>query len=120
MPTPSEYKNQIDQRITRVGAFIRKTSIDELPQFINVLLGDMSLVGPRPHPIYEVELYKYWYYHRLQVKPGLTGLSKIKLRCTPENYCEAMRYDLRYVNNWSLMLDFEIILISLVTKSDFV
>lgn len=104
------YKNQIDNQITCIGSFIRKTSIDELPQLFNVLLGAMSLVGPRPHPVYEVELYKNWYYRRLLVKPGLAGLSKLNLRCTPENYKEAMRYDVRYVEDWSLKQDIKIIL----------
>lgn len=105
----AKYKHQIDHRITKIGRFIRKTSIDELPQLLNVLLGNMSLVGPRPHPVYEVELYKNWYYRRLLVKPGLTGLSKLNLRCTPENYEEAMRYDIRYVDQWSLKEDLKII-----------
>jgi len=105
----AKYKHQIDLRITSIGRFIRKTSIDELPQLLNVLLGNMSLVGPRPHPIYEVELYEDWYYRRLLVKPGLTGLSKLNLRCTPEDYKEAMRYDIRYVDQWSLKQDLKII-----------
>ena len=105
-----DYKNQIDNRVTGIGKFIRKTSIDELPQLFNILFGDMSLVGPRPHPIYEVELYKKWQFRRLLVKPGLTGLSKLKVRCSPDNYDEAMRYDLRYVDHWSLKFDFKIIL----------
>jgi len=103
------YKSQIDSRITGIGSFIRKTSIDELPQLINVLAGDMSLVGPRPHPIYEVELYKSWYYRRLLVKPGLAGLSKLYVRCTPKNYEKAMHYDVRYVDCWSLMHDLKIV-----------
>jgi lipopolysaccharide/colanic/teichoic acid biosynthesis glycosyltransferase len=105
----SEFKTFIAQRTTRLGCFLRKTSLDELPQFINVLRGEMSLVGPRPHPIYEVENYKEWYYLRMSVKPGITGLSKISIRCTPDNYDEAMRLDLRYVDKWSLWLDFKII-----------
>lgn len=104
-----KYKAQIDQRITAIGKFIRKTSIDELPQLLNVFRGDMSLVGPRPHPTYEVELYKKWYYRRLLVKPGMAGFSKLNVRCTPEDYSEAMRYDLRYIEHWSLRQDFKII-----------
>ena len=106
----SEFKTYIDQRTTSLGSLLRKTSLDELPQFINVLRGEMCLVGPRPHPIYEVESYKDWHYRRMSVKPGITGLSKIYVRCTPENYDEAMRFDLRYVDNWSLWLDFKILL----------
>jgi len=106
----SKFKTYIDQRTTPLGNLLRKTSLDELPQFINVIRGEMSLVGPRPHPIYEVENYKEWHYRRISVKPGITGLSKIYVRCTPENYDEAMRFDLRYVDNWSLWLDFKILL----------
>jgi len=106
----SDYKAQVDQRTTLMGRFLRKTSLDELPQLFNILWGDMSLVGPRPHPIYEVEKYRNWYYRRLTMKPGMTGLSKIHIRCTPENYDEAMRFDLRYVKCWSLWLDIKIIL----------
>jgi len=105
-----EYKAQVDQRTTLIGRFLRKTSLDELPQLINVLKGEMSLVGPRPHPIYEVEKYKIWHYRRLIIKPGITGLSKVHVRCTPENYDEAMRFDLRYIENWSLLLDLKILL----------
>jgi len=105
-----KYKDQINHRTTLVGKFLRKTSLDELPQLINVLRGEMSLVGPRPHPDYEVERYKPWYYRRLTVKPGITGLSKVNVRCTPENYDEAMRFDLQYIDNLSLLLDFKILL----------
>jgi lipopolysaccharide/colanic/teichoic acid biosynthesis glycosyltransferase/GGDEF domain-containing protein len=104
------YKDQIEQRITPIGKFLRKVSLDELPQLFNVLIGNMSLVGPRPHPPYEVALYKNWNYRRLLAKPGLTGFSKIKVRCTPENYSEAMRYDIRYVDHFSLLQDMRIIL----------
>jgi len=104
------YKAQVDQRKTFIGKILRKTSLDELPQLFNVLRGDMSLVGPRPHPVYEVEKYKLWQYRRITMKPGITGLSKINVRCTPENYDEAMRFDLRYVENWSLLLDLKILL----------
>jgi lipopolysaccharide/colanic/teichoic acid biosynthesis glycosyltransferase len=103
------YKQQINQRITWIGKILRRTSIDELPQLFNILRGEMSLVGPRPHPLYEVALYKSWNYRRLLVKPGLTGYSKIKVRCTPENYKEAMRYDIRYVDHPSLFQDLKIL-----------
>ena len=105
-----KYKKQINARITWAGKFLRKTSLDELPQLWNVLKGDMSLVGPRPHPKYELKKYQLWYYRRLQVRPGMTGLSKIYIRCTPENYDEAMRYDIRYTENWNLLLDIKILL----------
>ena len=106
----SEFKTYINQRTTPIGNFLRKTSLDELPQLINVLRGEMSLVGPRPHPIYEVENYREWYYRRLSIKPGITGLSKICVRCTPENYDEAIKFDLQYIDNWSLWLDLKILL----------
>lgn len=104
------YKTQIEIHITTVGKLLRKTSLDELPQLFNVLRGDLSLVGPRPHPLYEVENYKDWYHERFQAMPGITGLSKVYLRCTPEDYDESIRLDLDYVNNWSIGLDFKIML----------
>ena len=69
----------------------------------------MSLVGPRPHPYYEVENYKEWHNYRLEVKPGLTGLSKLIIRDSAQNYSEAMRKDIWYLKNWSLILDINII-----------
>ena len=79
----------------------------------NIFLGEMSFVGPRPHPVYEVEEYKEWYKRRLNVKPGLTGWSKLNLRLTPKNYEEAILYDLWYVDHWSLGLDIRIILLTI-------
>lgn len=109
----NKYKNHVEDRVTRIGRFLRASSLDELPQFFNILLGDMSLVGPRPHPVYEVEEYKEWYRRRLSVKPGLAGWSKLNLRCTPKNYEESILYDLWYVDNWSLLLDLQIILLTI-------
>jgi lipopolysaccharide/colanic/teichoic acid biosynthesis glycosyltransferase len=106
------YVEYLNRRITRVGRFLRASSLDELPQIFNILSGDMSLVGPRPHPTYEVESYKKWYRRRLQVKPGLTGWSKLNLRFTPDNYEEAILYDLWYVDNWSLLLDLRILMMT--------
>ena len=106
------YIEYIESRVTRVGQFLRTTSLDELPQLINILLGQMSLVGPRPHPVYEVENYKNWYKRRLCVKPGLTGWSKLNLRMTPKNYEEAILYDLWYVDHFSIRLDLQIILLT--------
>ena len=103
------YKKNIRTSYTPLGKILRKTSLDELPQFINILKGDMSLVGPRPHPFYEVENYKEWYNNRLEVKPGLTGLSKLIIRDSAKNYSEAMRLDIWYLKNWSLSLDLKII-----------
>jgi len=109
----TNYIAYVDNRTTKVGRFLRATSLDELPQLFNILKGDMSLVGPRPHPVYEVEEYKEWYKRRLNVKPGLTGWSKLNLRCTPKNYEEAILYDLWYVDNWSVSLDVRIILMTI-------
>jgi len=102
------YLDYIDRRVTPIGRFLRATSLDELPQLINVLKGEMSLVGPRPHPTYEVQEYKNWYHRRFEVKPGLTGYSKLKLRCTPKNYEEAILHDLWYVDHRSFSLDMKI------------
>lgn len=108
----AKYIAYVDERITKIGKFLRASSLDELPQLFNIFLGDMSFVGPRPHPIYEVDEYKEWYKRRLNVKPGLTGWSKLNLRLTPKNYEEAILYDLWYVDNWSLGLDLRIILLT--------
>ena len=106
----AKYINYVDKKTTQIGKFLRATSLDEIPQLVNIFLGYMSFVGPRPHPIYEVNEYKEWYKRRLTVKPGLTGWSKINLRCTPKNYEEAVLYDLWYVDNWNFVLDLRIIL----------
>lgn len=106
-----------DPRVTRVGKFIRKTSIDELPQFFNVLLGDMSVVGPRPHLWTQNELYSKKikkYMVRLYVKPGITGLAQVK-GCrgeieTDEDMIKRIKYDVFYIENWSLIQDLKIIL----------
>ncbi|MBS4034512.1 MAG: sugar transferase [Ignavibacterium sp.] len=104
------YRSKVTARCTSIGKFLRKKSFDEIPQFFNILKGDMSLVGPRPHPSYEVIHYKDWYYDRLTVKPGLTGLSKLKFRDSALDYDEAMKLDIWYIKNWSLTLDIKILL----------
>jgi lipopolysaccharide/colanic/teichoic acid biosynthesis glycosyltransferase len=109
----TQYITYIDSRTTKIGRFLRATSLDELPQLFNIFTGDMSLVGPRPHPLYEVEEYKKWYHRRLAVKPGLTGWSKLNLRCTPQNYEEAILYDLWYVDHWNLILDLRILFMTI-------
>jgi len=109
----TKYIDYIDKRTTKFGRFLRATSLDELPQLINIFIGNMSLVGPRPHPTYEVKEYKEWYRRRLHVKPGLTGWSKLNLRCTPKNYEEAILYDLWYVDHWSLLLDLRVLLMTI-------
>jgi exopolysaccharide biosynthesis polyprenyl glycosylphosphotransferase len=103
------FKMTGDPRVTRVGHFIRKWSIDELPQFFNVLKGDMSLVGPRPPLPAEVEKYARWQKRRLSVKPGLTCLWQINGR-NKIGFEDWMQLDMRYIDNWSLGLDFKIML----------
>jgi lipopolysaccharide/colanic/teichoic acid biosynthesis glycosyltransferase len=98
-----------DTRITRLGHILRRTSLDELPQFWNVLLGDMSLVGPRPAIPYEIEMYKPWYYRRLDAKPGLTGLWQVSGRSTL-GFDEMMKLDIKYVEEQSFKMDLMIIL----------
>jgi lipopolysaccharide/colanic/teichoic acid biosynthesis glycosyltransferase len=104
------YKLTADPRVTAVGRFLRKTSLDELPQFINVLLGDMSLVGPRPPIPYEFEHYALWHRRRvLAVKPGITGLWQVIGR-SRVTFDDMVRLDIRYANSWSLWLDIQILL----------
>ncbi|MEI6069049.1 MAG: exopolysaccharide biosynthesis polyprenyl glycosylphosphotransferase [Methylococcaceae bacterium] len=103
------YKMKADPRITRVGRFIRKTSIDEIPQFFNVLKGDMSLVGPRPPLSYEAEKYQSWHLRRIvDMKPGITGLWQIEGRSNTE-WDNAVRLDIRYIQNWSIIMDLKIL-----------
>jgi lipopolysaccharide/colanic/teichoic acid biosynthesis glycosyltransferase len=102
-------KNLQDKRITTVGKFLRKTSLDELPQLINVFLGDMSMVGPRPEMPQKVARYSAWQKKRLEVKPGLTGLWQILGRKDlPLEH--NLEYDFYYINNQSFLLDLIIIL----------
>jgi lipopolysaccharide/colanic/teichoic acid biosynthesis glycosyltransferase len=104
------FKLTQDPRITRVGAFLRKTSLDELPQFINVLKGEMSLVGPRPPIPYEVEAYDFWHRRRLlEAKPGITGLWQVSGR-SRVTFDEMVRLDLRYARSWSPWMDTKILL----------
>jgi lipopolysaccharide/colanic/teichoic acid biosynthesis glycosyltransferase len=103
------YKITDDPRVTRVGRFLRKTSLDELPQFWNVLKGEMSLVGPRPPIPYELESYRTWHKRRiLEVKPGITGLWQIYGR-SRTTFDEMVRLDLRYARTWNLFLDLKIL-----------
>jgi exopolysaccharide biosynthesis polyprenyl glycosylphosphotransferase len=104
------FKLKNDPRITLIGKLIRKTSIDELPQLWNVLVGDMSLVGPRPPIPYEVKAYDNWHYRRvLDVKPGVSGLWQVSGR-NKTTFNEMVRLDIKYLENWSLILDFKILL----------
>jgi lipopolysaccharide/colanic/teichoic acid biosynthesis glycosyltransferase len=103
------YKITNDKRVTPIGEFLRKTSLDELPQFINVLLGDMSLVGPRPPIPYEVQNYDIWHRCRVvEVKPGITGLWQVMGRSTT-SFDEMVRLDIKYSREWSIWLDLKII-----------
>jgi len=102
------YKSLADPRVTRVGRFLRRTSLDELPQLFNVLRGDMSLVGPRPAIEYELEHYLPWYYERQMVKPGMTGLWQVSGR-TQLSAGEMMALDVRYVHEVGLGLDLKIL-----------
>jgi exopolysaccharide biosynthesis polyprenyl glycosylphosphotransferase len=103
------FKDRQDPRRTRVGAFIRRWSLDELPQCWNVLIGDMSVVGPRPQIPPEVANYEEWHYKRLAVSPGLTGLWQVSGR-SELTFDEMVIYDIYYIENWSLGLDFRILL----------
>lgn len=103
----SLYKITDDPRITSVGNFLRRTSLDELPQFINILKGEMSIVGPRPPLSYEYEHYADWHKLRLKVRPGLTGLWQVSGRSSVP-FHEMVKLDLYYIENWSLLLDAKI------------
>ena len=106
-----------DPRVTRIGAFIRRTSLDELPQLFNVLMGEMSLVGPRPHAIQHDAEYSdsiVDYFARHKIKPGITGLAQVRgFRGETkdiEQMMQRVESDIEYINNWSLWLDFVILL----------
>lgn len=104
------FKLTKDPRITRIGAFLRKTSLDELPQLFNVLKGEMSLVGPRPPLPYEVEAYDFWHRRRLlEAKPGITGLWQVSGR-SRVTFDDMVRLDLRYARTWSPWMDIKILL----------
>jgi len=103
------FKIRNDPRITRVGSFLRSSSIDELPQLINVLVGEMSLVGPRPALPREVDSYDIWHRRRLSVRPGITGLWQVEARKEPD-FDGRAELDLRYIDQWSLWMDLRILL----------
>ncbi len=104
------FKIKNDPRITRVGSWLRKTSLDEVPQFLNILRGEMSLVGTRPPTLEEVEHYKSWHLRRLSIKPGLTGLWQISGRNQIKDFDEIVRLDCQYLEQWRLMEDIRIII----------
>ena len=103
------FKMKDDPRITKVGKFIRKTSLDEFPQFVNVLLGDMSLVGTRPPTVNEFKEYSNYHKRRLSMKPGITGMWQVSGRSDITDFEEVVRLDCKYIDNWSLWLDFQIL-----------
>jgi lipopolysaccharide/colanic/teichoic acid biosynthesis glycosyltransferase len=105
----ASFKLTDDPRVTRVGRLLRKSSIDELPQLWNVLRGEMSLVGPRPHPFDDVAGYAPWHRRRLSVKPGITGLWQVKGRLDP-TFDQWVQLDLEYIDHWSLWLDLRLLL----------
>ncbi len=104
------FKLRNDPRITSIGKLLRRTSLDELPQLWNVLIGEMSLIGPRPPVPSEVALYEKWHYDRLLVLPGITGLAQISGRSDLKHFEDVVRLDLYYIQNWSLALDFDILI----------
>lgn len=104
------FKLKHDPRVTRLGHFLRRTSLDELPQLINVLCGQMSLVGPRPLPLRDVAQFDPWHHVRHQVLPGMTGLWQISGRSDINSFDDAARLDLHYIDHWSLNLDLEILM----------
>ncbi len=107
------FKMKDDPRITPVGRFLRRTSIDELPQFWNVLKGDMSLVGTRPPTEAEFEQYEIKHRCRLSMTPGLTGLWQVSGRSDIKNFEEVVRLDMEYIDNWSIWKDIKILLLTI-------
>ena len=103
------FKLKRDPRIIPIGHFLRKSSLDEIPQLFNVLLGDMSFVGPRPLPLRDVEKFDAWHHIRHQVMPGMTGLWQISGRSEIHSFNDVARLDLYYIDNWSLNLDWDIL-----------
>jgi lipopolysaccharide/colanic/teichoic acid biosynthesis glycosyltransferase len=110
-PARAGFKLTDDPRVTRIGSILRRTSLDELPQLLNVLKGEMSLVGPRPVPAYEVAHYQPWHYERLAAVPGITGLWQVNGRCALP-FDDMIRLDLEYVQRRSLAMDLKILLMT--------
>ncbi|MGL5795337.1 MAG: sugar transferase [Waterburya sp.] len=108
------FKNNLDPRVTRVGSFLRRNSLDEFPQFWNVLKGEMSLVGTRPPTPDEVEIYEISEWQRLNVKPGITGEWQVNGRSHISNFEDVIKLDLRYQKNWSLIYDLRLIFKTIV------
>ena len=114
------FKNEQDPRVTRVGKFLRRTSLDEFPQFLNVLLGQMSLVGTRPPTPDEVSKYNHRHWLRLKVKPGLTGEWQVKGRSQVDNFEDIVSMDLDYQKKWSIFYDLYLIIktVKVVVRRD--
>lgn len=108
------FKMHDDPRITKVGKFIRKTSIDEFPQFLNVLKGDMSLVGTRPPTVDEVELYNANHWRRISIKPGITGMWQVSGRSEITDFEQIVELDTEYIDKWSVFLDFKIMILTVL------
>lgn len=106
--------------MTGIGDFIRRTSLDEFPQFFNVLKGDMSVVGTRPPLVSETELYELHHYARLSIKPGITGLWQVSGRSDITDFEEVVRLDREYIDNWNVGMDIKILLktVAVVLKKD--
>jgi lipopolysaccharide/colanic/teichoic acid biosynthesis glycosyltransferase len=121
------FKNANDPRVTKVGKFLRKTSLDELPQFWNVLIGDMSLVGTRPPTFNEINSYeldveyhneRYSEWNRLDVKPGITGVWQVNGRSSVRTFVEVVNYDIEYRKNWSIWYDLKLIVQTILVLFD--
>jgi lipopolysaccharide/colanic/teichoic acid biosynthesis glycosyltransferase len=110
----SQFKLANDRRVTRVGKILRELSLDELPQLFNVIRGEMSLVGPRPVPIYEVEGYQARHFERLAALPGITGLWQVQSRCQVP-FEDMVRLDIDYIQQQSLWLDLKLLLLTIPT-----
>lgn len=113
----AKYKLVADPRVTRIGSFLRKTSLDELPQFWNVMMGQMSLVGPRPPIPYEVDLYLFHHHDRLRTVPGITGWWQVTGR-SATNFEEMVRLDVEYIQQQSLWLDIKIIFMTVLAVAN--
>jgi exopolysaccharide biosynthesis polyprenyl glycosylphosphotransferase len=107
---PIMFKSHKDPRITKIGKFIRRFSLDELPQLFNVLKGEMSLIGPRPPLPRELKNYKAWHYVKFLMVPGITGLWQVSGRATIKDFDKVINLDYDYIRNWNLLLDFKILL----------
>lgn len=103
------FKVKNDPRVTRVGSFLRKMSLDELPQFWNVLCGEMSLVGTRPPTPDEVSSYENWHHKRISIKPGITGLWQVSGRNQVQAFDDVVRLDILYIETWTIWLDIRIL-----------